>query len=231
MILAARGADAAPPSKVEAVKALKKSVKDVKSVSQVFADLGEGRFPVLFVTRARHCLERQVDGEKEQNCSATTVPHAAILSRGSTGELQVDGELLLPTSAPPWDQPEELKWGIANVKDHDGDGKPELLVIYGYHGPTVWAVGDTYYRELCILNLDKLGVALQVTLDQKPQDSASLDLESRFKLLPGEVQLTRKVGDYDGAKGERVYKDEKVVWRWEAARDQFVQVNAKAPGR
>jgi hypothetical protein len=190
----------------------------------VFADLGEWRFPVLFVTRGRDCIERMVDKEKEQNCSPTTVPHAGIVKRDAKGELQLEGELALPTAAAPWDQAEELKWGITNVKDYDGDGKPELLVIYGYHGPMVWAVGDVYYRDLCLLNLDKLAEALHVTLDEKPEASASPDIETKFKFAAGEVQLTKKFGDYDGGKGERVYQESKIIWKWDPAQDKFAEV-------
>src|SRR5437763_3514370 len=91
------------PSKGDVAKLLKKSIKDVKSVSQVFADAGGGRFPVLFVTRGRHCLSRTVEGQKEENCSATTLPHVALVDGSG-----VVAELPLPTAAPPWDQPEEL---------------------------------------------------------------------------------------------------------------------------
>jgi hypothetical protein len=223
-MMAAGVAVGAPPSKGDVGKALKKTLKDVKSVSQVFADLGDGRFPVLFVTRARDCIERMVDKEKEQNCSPTTIPHVGIVKRDDKGELQLEAELPLPTAAAPWDQAEELKWGITNVKDYDGDGKPELLVIYGYHGPMVWAVGDTYYRDLCLLNLDKLGPAMHVTLDEKPEASGSPDLETKFKFAAGEVQLTKRFGDYDSGKGERVYQESKLVWRWDSTQDKFVEV-------
>jgi hypothetical protein len=194
------------PGKGEVAKLLKKTIKDVKSVSQVFADAGGGRFPVLFVTRGRHCISREVDGQKEENCSATTVPHAALVDANG-----VIAELPLPTAAAPWDQPEELKWGITQVKDWDGDGKPELLVIYGYHGPTEWAVGDTYYRDLILLNLDTLGAAVHLTLDQVPQASTP-GWESKFKFAGPELTITRKDSDYDSARGERVYRESKQLW-------------------
>jgi hypothetical protein len=223
LLLVSGVALAAPLTKQEAVRALKSSMKDVKSVSQVFADLGDGRFPVLFVTRGRDCVERMVDQEKEQNCSATTVPHAAVLKRDGSA-LVVEAELALPTAAAPWDQPEELKWGVTHVKDDDGDGKPELMVIYGYHGPTMWGVGDTYYRDLCLLNLDKLAAAMHVVLDEKPQATTSPDLETKFKIVPGEVQLTRRAGDFAGGSGERAYQETKISWRWDAASDQYREV-------
>jgi hypothetical protein len=217
-------AAAAPPSKGDAFTALKKSIKDVKSVSQIFADVGGGRFPILFVTRGRNCLERVIDKQREENCSATTLPHAGILKRDEKGQLALEAELALPTAAVPWDTTEELKWGITNVKDYDGDGRPELLVIYGYNGPMVWAVGDTYYRELCLLNLDKLAPALHVTLDEKPQASVNSEITTKFKFAAGEVVLSRRVGDYDDRKGERVYQASTLTFRWDAAQDLYVEV-------
>jgi hypothetical protein len=214
--------DAHPPPKAEVVKLLKQSIKDVRSVSQIFADVGGGRFPVLFVTRGRDCIERTIDKEKEQNCSTTSVPHAAIVQTGASG-LTLAGELALPTVAAPWDQPEELKWGITQVKDWDGDGKPELLIIYGYHGPTFWAIGDTYYRELVLLNLEPLAQSVRVTLDQTPQDSANLDVASKFKFAGSELTITRHAGTYDDKKSERVYRDDKQLWR-RGADDKYAEV-------
>src|SRR4051812_30922031 len=104
-------AGAQPPSKSEVGKLLKKTIKDVRSVSQVFGDLGGGRYPVLFVTRGRDCISRVIEKQREENCSATSVPHAAIVLAGAGGPSLV-AELALPTVAAPWDQPEELKWGI-----------------------------------------------------------------------------------------------------------------------
>jgi hypothetical protein len=221
-LLWAGSAWAAPPSKSDVSKLLKQTIKDVRSVSEVLADVGGGRHPVLFVTRGRDCIERTIDKEKEQNCSATSIPHVAIVKR-SAGALTLESELALPVSAAPWDQPEELKWGITQIKDWDGDGQPELLVIYGYHGPTIWAIGDTYYRELALYNLSPLQSAVHVTLDQKPQDAANLDLESKFKFAGGELTITRHRGEYDDAKSERVYKDSQQLWR-RGADDQFAEV-------
>jgi hypothetical protein len=218
-------AAAAPPSKGEAVTALQKSVKGLKSVSQIFADLGDRRFPVLFVTRGRDCIERVIDKQQEQSCSATTLPHAGVLKRDEKGQLQLESELTLPTTAAPWDMIEELKWGIANVKDYDGDGKPELLVIYGYNGPMFWAVGDIYYRELCLLNLDKLAPALHVTLDEKPQATVFSDISTKFKFGTGEVLFTQRSGDYDDSKRERVYRESTLSFRWDAAKDLYLEVN------
>jgi hypothetical protein len=209
------------PSKGDVAKLLKKTVKDVKSVSQVFADAGGGRFPVLFVTRGRHCISREVDGQKDENCSATTIPHAALVDGSG-----VIAELPLPTAAPPWDQPEELKWGITQVKDWDGDGKPELLVIYGYHGPTEWAVGDTYYRDLVLLNLDTLGAAVHLTLDTQPQSSGMPAVESKFKFAGGELTITRRDGDFDSERGERVYKESKQLWA-RGADDKYTLTRGK----
>lgn len=96
VLLWASGALANPPSKSDVAKLLKQTIKDVRSVSEVFADLGGGRHPVLFVTKGRDCIERTIDKEKEQNCSATSIPHLAIVKRGSA--LSLESELALPTA-------------------------------------------------------------------------------------------------------------------------------------
>lgn len=98
-----------------------------------------------------------------------------------------------------------------------------MLIIYGYHGPTVWAIGDTCYRELALFNLVPLAIAVHVTLDQKPQDSANLDLESKFKFSGAELTITRHSGEYSDAKSERVYKDSQQLWRRNAD-DKYAEV-------
>ena len=130
-------------------------------------------------------------------------------------------ELPLPTAAPPWDQPEELKWGITQIKDWDGDGKPELLVIYGYHGPTEWAVGDTYYRDLILVNLDTLGAAVHLTLDQVPQASMP-GWESKFKFAGPELTITRH--DYESDKS--AFQESKQRWV-RGAGDQYTLTPGK----
>jgi hypothetical protein len=184
---AAAPAGAAPskrPTRLEALRLLQAAVPGTRSVADVLADLGDGRYPVLFVVRGRHCLERTIDGQKEQTCSPTTSPHAAVVRRGADGKLLLDRdrELALPTEAPPWDVVEELRWGITFVKDYDGDGQPELMVAYGYHGPMAWAVGDIAYKHLAIVNLDALDVAFGTVLERAPQASTDTAVHSTWKL-------------------------------------------------
>src|SRR5262249_57410182 len=107
--VAAAAAPAKKPSKLEVLRLLQGAVPGARSVSDVLADAGDDRFPVLFVVRGRHCLEREIDGQKEQNCSPTTAPHVALVRRGDGGKLALESELTLPTEAPAWDQQEELK--------------------------------------------------------------------------------------------------------------------------
>jgi len=186
------------PSKLDALRLLQTAVPGTRSVSDVLPDPGDGRFPVLFVVRGNHCIEREIDGQKEKNCSSTTSPHVAVLHRGDDGKLAVEKELALPTEAPPWDQQAELTWGITFVKDYDGDGKPELLVAYGYHGPMEWAVGDIYYKNLAIVNLDALGVAFNVVVERNPQAGSDTTVHCTWKLVangPGfDIVINRRSG-------------------------------------
>src|SRR5262249_17530938 len=150
------------------LKVLRQTVPAARSVSDVLADVGAGRFPVLFVVAGKDCQERTIDGQVEKNCSATSAPHVGIVVRAGD-KLQLEREIALPLEAAPWDLPEEMKWGITFVKDYDLDGKPELMLAYGYHGPTLWAVGDVYYKHWCIINLDTLALGIHVVLDVAPQ--------------------------------------------------------------
>src|SRR5262245_29747254 len=60
----------------EAVKVLKARDKSVSSVSDVLADMGGGRFPVLYLTRGRDCTRSAGPNE---DCTPTSAPHVAIV--------------------------------------------------------------------------------------------------------------------------------------------------------
>jgi hypothetical protein len=216
VLAAVAQAEKPPLEKAAVLKLLKPS--GARSVSQIFADVGGGRFPVLFVKAGKR------DCQSEQNCSATTVANVALIVRDATGALSVESQLELPTRAPAWDQNGELKWGITNVKDYDGDGKPELMIVYGYNGPVAPGAGDTWYRELALVNLDKpIRLALRVTLDEKPQAMAMPAVETKWKWGPAQLELTRRTGEWDSEKSDRNWQSAgTTVWRWDAAQDQFL---------
>lgn len=228
-------AKAAPPKKAEVQALLKQAAPDGKPrVSTILGDAGGGRFPVLFVTVGRDC--NKTPGGSD-NCSPTTLPHLAVVTRGADGKLALGGTLALPRKAAPWDVVEPLKWGVSSVKDYDRDGKPELFVIYGYHGPMQAGLGDVYYREWALLNLEPApSVALHVTLDEKPQASTLESVESKYKLPPPgaavpEIAVTRTVGTYVEGKDDRATRQEQVVYRYDAKKDQWAAAPVAQPAR
>jgi hypothetical protein len=136
--------------------------------------------------------------------------------------------LTLPVAATPWDAQDPFKWGITTQKDHDGDGKLELFVVYGYCGPTQPAVGNICYRDAAIINLDKLALGFHATLDQKPEASVTPLIETKWKLTGPELVLSERTGESDGS-GERTFTERKITWRWDAAKDAYVEDKTAAP--
>jgi hypothetical protein len=211
--------------KKDVLKVVKAAVADAKSVTDVFADIGDGRFPILFTSGGKDCISRTIDHQKDESCSPVTRPHVGIVRKAADGTLALEAELALPTEAAPWDVPEEMKWGINIIKDFDGDGKPELMLAYGYHGPSYWAVGDTWYKHWCILNLDKLAPAICVVVDQLPQAGSEPHVESKWKLLPAaagaapdiEIARSETMGDDKPRQTTRRF-------RWERTSDTWGEV-------
>jgi hypothetical protein len=216
VVVAAAVADGSPkvrkPSKVEALKPLQPVVAGARSVSDVLADLGDGRFPVLFVVRGNHCIERVIDGHKDRSCSPTSTPHVAVVHAGADGKPAVEKQLALPTEAPPWDLPEELKWGITFVKDYDGDGRPELMVAYGYNGPNEWGVGFTYYKNLVIVNLDDLNIAFETVVDVAPQAESAPESHGKWKLAPNGAGFDIEIARRRRTSGQGMFEDFRERW-------------------
>jgi hypothetical protein len=126
--------------------------------ADVLADAGSGRFPVLVIADVSQC---KFGGCRESH------PWAALVERKSDGTLALLGAVALPCAEAPHGKmsapDDRFRWGVTLVKDWDGDGRPELLAVYGYIG------GDPLarLRELAIVNLGPpLTVAAQVTLDR-----------------------------------------------------------------
>lgn len=226
---AAFAAGKSPLPKGDVLRALRAKAPAVSSVSEVLADVGGGRFPVLFWVKGNACIERTVDGAIDKNCSPTATPHVAIVKRDAAGSLSVEADLALPTAETPWTIIEEPKWGISVVKDWDGDGKPELAVIYGYNGPNVWAIGYTSYRTLALVNLaDALSLSVAVVIDQHPQATVVSELTATWKFLPGgdgkpALQLKVTEAAWDDGKSARVPKSSTLTYGWDAATDQYVK--------
>jgi hypothetical protein len=221
------------PKKPDVAKLLRTAKVPVKEVTDVLADLGGGRYPVLFFTRGeKACNRRMIDGQPDEVCSTTTEPWVAIVTRGPDGALAVEATLALPTADKPWDEPgPELGWGITNVKDVDGDGKPELTILYGYNGNNAWAVGFTHYRDLCILNLDKLAIGLHLEVDAQPQASVYDRFETTWQLDSDKRVLTATRTTRRGSDPVGEPRVEVITYAWSPDSDAWTERERVRPGR
>jgi hypothetical protein len=184
-----------PPSKAAVLAALRgPAAGKTPAVSHVYASGVAEKFFVLYTTKGKDCYTRKDVPGKPRECSPTTLPNVALVSRaGET--LTVDGTLALPTQEAPWDNPGALQWGVVQVKDFDLDGTPELLVVYAYGGQSLPAVGPTRYKHVALVSPKPLRVALRLDLDHLPGASSLDQSRGRFKFAPGkaEVVVTRTI--------------------------------------
>lgn len=208
----------APPNK-KAVQTLLKPLHKVVRVSKVIGDAGGGRWVVLYTSH------------KEGKGKSSATFWVGLVTAAPDGALTLAGKLSLPTEMAPFEDIEPIKWGTSAFKDHDGDGKPELYVVYGYTNEPQPAVGDTYYRAMALLNFDGAAptIALALTLDESPEADTPPEIISKLsfaKLKPGapaEATLTTTISDYDEGAGERMPgKPKKTLYRHDPARDVWV---------
>lgn len=208
----------APPNK-KAVQALLKPLHKVVRVSKVIGDAGGGRWVVLYTSH------------KEGKRKASATFWVGLVSAAPDGTLALGGKLALPTEMEPFEEVEPIKWGTSAFKDHDGDGKPELYVVYGYNNEPQPAVGDTYYRAMALLNVDGAAptIALALTLDESPEADTTPEIISKLsfaKLAPGkpaEATLTTTIADYDEGSGERAPgKPKKTLYRHDPSKDVWL---------
>ncbi len=206
---------AAAPNK-KAVQALLKPLHKVVRVSKVLGDAGGGRWVVLYTSH------------KEGKGKSSATFWVGLVSAAADGTLALAGKLELPTEMDPFEDIEPIKWGTSAFKDHDGDGKPEVYVVYGYNNEPQPAVGDTYYRAMALLNLDGAAptIALALTLDESPEADSAPEIISRLsfaKLKPGtpaEATLTTTIADDADGVGERTPgKPKKTLYRYDPSKD------------
>lgn len=240
-------AKAAKPGKPQVTTLLKaKLAKTPFRVSDVLADVGGGRFPVLYTTSARHCeplpgmseeelrAERKA-GHEPENCVQAVYPHLGILS-SSGGELSVESLTDLPTATTPsTDLEGKFLWGITPVKDFDGDGKPELLLIYSYAGAVEPGVGTTSYRELTLVNLEaKPTIAVNAILRALPEAETLDTSDFKYKFTPSagtipELVLDGTISTLDEKADEKLPRKAVRRYRYEAASDKWSLVEPPKP--
>lgn len=239
LVLLAAPALAGKPGKAQVAALLKQQPALAKGrvhVSEVLADQGGGRYPVLFTTSGQRCdpdprfssmsarERREALGKdgKPELCYTTFTPQLGVIGGDGKG-LRVLATLALPTTAPPTpgeSQDGELTWGVNLTRDYDGDGRPELLLIYAYDGPIRPALGSAAYRDLCLVNLDDPPtVAALVSLRQR---GAGVDgREYSYRFGPGAertLTLTGEIGTPDDPdkthRSQQVlrYRPDRGVW-------------------
>jgi hypothetical protein len=187
------------PRRADVARMLRQALKTEAIQTEVLADAGGGRFPVLFVTRGTPGKEDQhVDEQGDgPRCRNTNVPHVAIAAVGPTG-LLLETQLELPTSNTACDWMGPLEWGVTRLHDHDLDGQPELVVVYGYNGANHSEIGNERYKELAIVELRPVKIALHVVLSDIGCASIAQQMKSEWRFLPragapDDFQLTRTI--------------------------------------
>lgn len=240
-------AKAAKPGKPQATALLKtKLAKMPFRVSDVLDDIGGGRFPVLYTTSAKHCdphpamSEEDIRAERKAGnnpdiCVQAVYPHLGILG-SSGGELAIESLTDLPTATTPsTDLEGKFLWGITPVKDFDGDGKPELLLIYSYAGAVEPGVGTTSYRELTLINLEtKPTIAVNVILRALPEAETLDTSDFKYKFTPGtgaipELVLDGTISTLDEKADEKLPRKAVRRYRYEAASDKWSLVEPQRP--
>jgi len=211
------------PTRSEVATLLAAKLGHKATVSKLMGPAGALRWAALYLVRDHR--------RNTARYGVATVSRAPVTPEGAQGPISLDGTAELPTAATPSELIEPVQWGTAALKDQDGDGKPELFVIYGYNGPMEAALGDIYHRELALLNLDGAPtLALHLELDERPEAMASREVLSKWsfsKPVPGsppEVTMTSTIGDYDDRALARKVSVVKVTYRWDAAGDRWLRV-------
>lgn len=238
---------AAKPGKPQVTALLKaKLAKTPFRVSDVLDDVGGGRFPVLYTTSTKHCdphpgmSEEDIRAERKAGnnpdiCVQAVYPHLGILG-SSGGELSVESLTDLPTTTTPsTDLEGKFLWGITPVKDFDGDGKPELLLIYSYAGAVEPGVGTTNYRELTLVNLElKPTVAVNVILRTDPEAETLDSTDFKYKFSPATAKvpmltLDGTISALDEKADEKRPRKETRVYLYDATGDKWSLVEQPKP--
>jgi hypothetical protein len=231
-MLFAAAARATPPSKpprrAEALQAVKAKLPGTTDVGAVFPDVGGGRYPVLFVVR---------EGDKRQcNGGPAARPHVGLLASGGNGELRLAGEL-------PLGEPDcvggghVFVWGETALKDYDGDGKPELLVHWAWHGPQMRLT--IYGNTVAIVELDGPAPTLAFSLrldDDDPMTALALGIppsRTTWELVAGTPPVIRVVIREWADEHADIHKDQPVTtttdYIWDAPKRAFVA--PRTPGK
>jgi hypothetical protein len=232
LTLVAAPVDAAPkaPTKAAVLALLRGAKVEVSPpISHVLADGDSNRFAVLFLTKGRDCYTREQVPGKPKECSPTTLPNAAVVTRNADGTLALAGVVALPTREAPWDVSGGMKWGIAQVRNLVRDGSRDLLVSYGYDGPSYPAVGFTSYRDLALVSLARVKVTLHLPLDTRPQ-AGSLDRQTasfKFSSDKPELVVTRLVSVAEEDFRKRRETTELVTWRYAPDAGEWRVVDTK----
>jgi hypothetical protein len=201
-------------------------------VSHVLGDLGGGRFPVLgYRTVARTAAEIAAEEEAWDHWSgpypeADVAPFVGVVARAPEGGWTLAGRTDLPTAESPH---ADFGWGRAALGDHDGDGRPELFVVYGYRSRFPGSTfGEMALKENAWVAFpDGAGapaVALHLTVRRVVGGLEQPDLDVTWRYAEGEggrrdvVVTTREDGRPEAT----------VTWHHDPAADRWVAPVAPA---
>jgi hypothetical protein len=156
------------------------------------------------------------DGYEGTYATEQHMPVVFLFQRQPDASLVPVGGLRLPTAEAPH---AEFGWGFSKLDDFDGDGRPELAVVYGYR---TYHPGSTYgegkRKEITWLSVNDTRVTVQANLltEELLGDLTTPEAKITYRLVPQEgtafkdLRVTHE--SRDGTK-------KSALWTYDPAKD------------
>ncbi len=167
--------------------ALAKGLSDAATwrMSHVIGETSTGL--IVAIGLATDPIEADDPAEEEgawERASNLHKPLAFTFQRQPDGTLTAVSGIALPTIADPHDQ---FGWGFSKLDDVDGDGRPELAVVYGYLS---YYPGSTFgtmnHKQIAWLAVSDTTLTVQANLETESRlgDNETPDSKVTYRLVP-----------------------------------------------